>query len=127
MVKLKPGDRVDVRIKASVIVGPYKDYDEIRTFEIIATDKFGYYLYVPDYVALKHTQKADKYQCNQLHIDYKFLDVIFIYIHGNMVCRISSILDGMTCAHCKEFKSMAEPNQPDDKFLCYDCRFNPYR
>lgn len=127
MAKLKPGDRVDCRVKAAIIVGPYKDYDEIITFEIIATDKYGYYLYVPDYIALKSTYRADKRQCRQLSIDPRFIDVNCIYVHGNMICRISSILDGMKCNHCGDFKSMAEPNQLDGSFICWSCRDNPYR
>ena len=127
MTKLKPGDLIDCRVKQSVIVGPYKDYDEIKTFQIIAKDKHGYYLYVPSYYLLKDTRKADKYQCKSLGIDLKFIDEPFIYIQGNMILRINSILDGMACSNCEEFYSMAEPNQEDGTLICYSCRMNPYR
>ncbi len=127
MAKLKPGDRVDCRVKEAKIVSPYKDYDEIRTFEIVAIDKYGYYIYVPPYVTLKGTAKADKYRCKQLDIDNKFLGVDILYIQENVIARISSILDGMCCANCGEFYSMASPNQEDGTLICYSCRFNPYR
>lgn len=127
MTKLKLGDRIDCRIKSSVIVSPYKDYDEIRTFQIIAKDKQGYYLYVPSYYTLKNTLKVDNRQSKQLGIDIKFLDEEFIYIQGNMVLRIHSILDGMNCSNCKDFYQMAEPNQEDGTLICYSCKQNPYR
>lgn len=32
--------------------------------------------------------------------------------------------DGATCKRCEDFNEFAEPNQPDDTFLCYRCRHN---
>lgn len=127
MAKLKPGDRVACRIKEAKIVSPYKDHDEIKTFEIVADDKYGYYLYVPPYLHLKGTVKADKWQCQQLGIDKKFLGVDILYIQGDLVAKVVSILDGMCCSNCGEFFAMASPNQEDGTLICYSCRFNPYR
>lgn len=127
MAKLKPGDRVDCRVKQATIVSPYKDYDEMRTFEIVAGDKHGYYLYVPSYIHIKNQVKADKYQCEHLGINKKFLGENIVYIQENLICRISSILDGMSCSKCGDFFQMAEPNQEDGTLICYACRFNPYR
>jgi hypothetical protein len=127
MAKLKPGDRVDCRVKQATIVSPYKDYDEMRTFEIVADDKYGYYLYVPSYMHIKGQVKADQYQCQHLGIHKKFLGENIVYIQGDLVCRINSILDGMNCSNCGDFFQMAGPNQPDGTLICYACRFNPYR
>lgn len=127
MAKLKPGDRVDCRVKEATVVSPYKDYDEIKTFEIVAEDKYGYYIYVPPYYNIKGTSKADKYRCKQLRIDSKFLGVDILYIQENMIARIASVLDGMHCANCGEFHAMAGPNQENGTLICYSCRFNPYR
>lgn len=127
MAKLKAGDRVDCRIKQGIIVSPYKDYDEIKTFEVIAKDKHGYYLFVPEYYNLKDTYIADKYLCSQTGMDKRFVGDNIIYIQGNMICKVSSLLDGMHCSNCREFYSMAEPNQEDGTLICYSCRVNPYR
>lgn len=127
MTKLKPGDRVDCRVKASTIVSPYKSYDEIKTFEIIATDDHGFYLYVPHYYGIKGTFRADNYQCKALGIDKRFLDEEAIYIQGNMIAAMCQALDGMPCKICKEFYQYAEANQPDETLICYACRQNPYR
>ena len=127
MAKLKPGDRVDCRVKQAALVNPYKDYDEVRTFEIIAKDKYGYYLFVPQYYYLKGTTVVDKYFCNQLNVDKKYIGENVIYIQGNMIFRVDSVLDGMNCAKCREFHHMAEPNQPDGTLICWSCRSNPYR
>lgn len=127
MVKLKPGDRVDCRVRANTIVSPYKNYDEIRTFEIVATDIHGYYLFVPVHLTIKGSVKADQAQCKQLGIDKRFVDERIVYIQENMIYQVNSILDGMCCAKCSEFYRMAGPNQDDGTMICYACRFNPYR
>lgn len=127
MARLKPGDRVDCRVKEATIVSPYRDFDDIITFEIVAVDKYGYYLYVPPYITLKGTAKADKYQCKHLGIDKRFLDSDITFIQESSIYRISSVLDGLCCSNCGEFFHMASPNQPDGSLICYSCRFNPYR
>jgi hypothetical protein len=126
MVKLKPGDRVDCKVKLSDIVSPYKEYDEIKTFEIVAIDQHGYYLFVPIYYILKGSVVADKYKCKKLGIGKQFLDENIYYIQENMVYRVNDMLDGTCCCKCGEFYHMAEPNQDDDTLICYTCRFNPY-
>jgi NAD-dependent SIR2 family protein deacetylase len=127
MAKLKPGDRVDCRVKQATIVSPYRDYDEVKTFEIVAKDAFGYYLYVPHYWLINGTSKADKYQCKSLNIDKKFLDEKIIYIQESMIYKIHAVLDEMHCSNCGEFFQMATPNQSNGTLLCWSCRENPYR
>jgi hypothetical protein len=127
MTKLKPGDRVDCRVKASTIVSPYKSYDEIRTFEIVAIDNHGYYLYVPHYYSLKGTTVANRYQCGALGIDKKFLDENIVYIQENMIAHVHEKMDGLSCKICREFFRYAAPNQGDGSLICYSCRQNPYR
>lgn len=127
MVKLKPGDKVECKVKGIVIVSPYRSYDEIRTFEIVSTDIYGYYLFVPVYILIEGSIRADVYRCKQLYIDLKFLDENIAYIDENMVYQVSARLDGMTCSRCKEFCHMAAPNQFDDTMICWSCRNNRYR
>jgi len=128
MTQLKPGDRVNCRVKQNTIVNPYKECDSITTFEIVSTDKYGYYLYVPPYIMLKGTVKADRYQCKRLEINKKFLDCDIIFIQSSMICKVHSILDGMNCPKCHEFYEMASPNQDDGTFICWSCRnYPPYR
>jgi hypothetical protein len=127
MTKLKPGDRVDCRVKSATIVSPYKSYDEVKTFEIVATDKHGYYLYVPHYYCLKGTIVANKYQCGTLGIDKKFLDENIVYVQENMIALVHDRMDGLSCAICREFYQYAVSNQSDGTLICYSCRQNPYR
>lgn len=126
MTKLKPGDRVDCRIKSDTIVSSYGEYDEIATFEIVAAEDHGYYLFVPFYMYIKGTVVADKYKSKVLNINKKFLDEQIIYIDTNLVYRVSIILDGMVCCKCQEFYSMSASNQEDGTLICYSCRSNPY-
>lgn len=128
MAKLKRGDRVDCRIKSSVIVSPYREYDETRTFEIVATDEHGYYLYVPHYFLLKDSVVVNASRCKSMGIDKVFIGENIVYIQENMVCRVHDELDGMKCSLCGEFYPYAEPNQEDgETLICYACRENPYR
>lgn len=127
MAKLKPGDRVDCRVKDAIIVSPYKEYDEILTFEIVAVDKYGCYLYVPPYYFIKGTFRADTYQCRHLGIEKQFFNTEAIYIQENLILKVSAVLDGLRCCKCEEFFLMATPNQEDGTLICYSCRFNPYR
>ena len=124
MTRLHPGDRVDVRVKSATIVSPYKNYDEIKTFEIVCRDDHGYYLYVPQYYSLKDSIVADKYVCKRLRIDLKFLDENIIHIQENMVANVHE-LDGMKCSKCNDFCPFAEPNQENDTLICWNCRQYP--
>ena len=72
-------------------------------------------------------QIADKYRCNTLNIDYKFLDEQIIYVSQNQIYKVSKIMDGMKCCNCQEFFDMAEPNQDDGTLICYACRVKPWR
>jgi len=127
MPKLKPGDRVECRLKDGAIVSPYREYDEIRTFEIVAIEGSGYWLYIPPYVLIKGGKKADQYRSKSLGIDKRFLDVDIYYIQENLISKVVSEMDGTTCAKCGEFYHLAEPNQEDGTLICWSCRFNPYR
>lgn len=126
MLNLKPGDRVDCRIKSNVIVSTYRGYDEVKTFEIVAIESYGYYLYVPHYYFLKGTVVADKYQCKRLGINNKFLNENIIYIEEGTIHAIREYMDGLPCKKCHEFFSYAESNQEDGTLICYSCRQNPY-
>ncbi len=126
MAKLKPGDRVDCRVKTSTIVSPYRDYDEIKTFEIVASDAHGYYLFVPVYMNINGSVTADDRQCRLLNIDKRFLNEQMVYVQENLIANVNCIMDGMTCCKCGEFYAMSEANQPNGTMICWACRKNPY-
>lgn len=127
MTKLKPGDRVDCRVKASTIVSPYRSYDEIKTFEVVAIDSHGIWLYIPHYYVLKGTKVADQWTVKNLCIDKRFMGENIIQIQEGMVANVQARLDGIACKICKEFFPYAEGNQEDGTLICYSCRQNPYR
>ena len=127
MVDLKVGDTVDLKLYSSSIVSPYLAYDEVRTFQIIAADQYGYYLYVPEYYNLKEALRVSRQNCREFGIDLRFLDDLYTYINANRVFKVNTILDGMFCANCEEYFDMASPNQEDGTLICFSCRLNPYR
>lgn len=127
MTSLKPGDRIDCRVKSATIVSPYSSYDEVKTFEIVAKDDGGYYLYVPHYYHLKSTVVADEWRCKNLRIDKKFLGENIIHITDGLIYSVQERLDGLCCKVCREFYQFSEPNQSDGSLICYQCRANPYR
>lgn len=127
MVRLKSGDRVNCRIKNYHIVVSYREYDEIKTFEVVAADDDGVWLFVPDYYIIRETVKIDQRRIQHLHIDPRFIDEDMVYVRESHVCEVVYVIDGLRCHCCGEFYQMAVPNQEDGKtFLCWSCRFNPY-
>jgi hypothetical protein len=127
MTKLKPGDRVDCRLKEGNIVVAYKDYDEVRTFEIIAVSDDDCYLFIPSYVLVKDSILLDSYRCKKLGADPRFVGEQVAFIGESMIHKISQRMDGMCCDRCQDFMPMAGPNQEDGKtFICWSCRANRY-
>ena len=126
MPKLKPGDTISCRVKSALIVSPYRSYDEIKTFTIIASDDHGYYLYVPHYYCLKGCVVADQYRCKKLGIDKKYIGEDIIHIQENMIASVDRKQDGIVCKICREFFPYAAANQEDGTLICFSCRQNPY-
>jgi hypothetical protein len=127
MPNLKVGDTISCRVKTATIVSPYKNYDEIKSFLIVAVDENGYYLFVPCYYLLKNSFIADKYKIKSLGIENKFLNEEITYIQDNMVASIDSIRSGISCKICREHFPYAEANQEDGTMICFSCHQNPYR
>ena len=123
---LKPGDRIDCKIEYGRIVSSYSSYDEIRTFEIVAVDDSGLYLFVPCYVFLKETVNAHEHRCSKLGINKKFLNEEIVHICEGQISNIKYILDGKSCCMCDEFFEYAIGNQEDGTLVCYACKQNPY-
>lgn len=126
MPKLKSGTIVSCRVKFPSIVSPYKNYDEIKSFVIVAADEYGYYLHVPHYYSLKDSVIADRHRCRKLGIEKRFLNEEIIYIQENMIAAIDNRPDGICCKKCHELYMFAESNQEDGTLICYSCRQNPY-
>jgi hypothetical protein len=122
VVKLKPGDKITCRVKDSLIVSGYAEFDEERTFEIIAADEYGYFVYVPEYVYIKNVTRITQYNIKALDINKKFIECFCIYVHESSISKVHSILDGMTCCKCNEFYNQAEANQEDGSMICWNCR-----
>jgi hypothetical protein len=128
MPRLKQGDSVTCRVSSAEIVSPYKAYDEIKSFVIVAIDDRGYFLFVPNYMFIKNTIIADKYRCKTLGIEQRFLDEEIVYIAENMVASVERKQEGLHCKVCNEMFPYAKPNQDDGKTLiCFSCRQNPWR
>lgn len=127
MANLKTGDKVLCRLSLGLIVSVFSEYDDERVFEIIALDEYGYYLYVPEYLYIKHSVNISNKTCKQLSIDNKFIDSKMLYINDGLIYKVHSILDGCACKKCKEFFHQAQPNQKDGTMLCFLCRTYPYR
>ena len=125
MNKLKAGDKVCCRIRDNRIVLAYADYDTERSFEIIASDTRGYYIYIPEYFNIYGTIHISPKDIKLLNIKNKFLDCTMMYIVSTMIVKIQSILDGCFCCKCNEFYNYAKPNQDDKTLICFACRKYP--
>lgn len=127
MASLKAGDRVDCRVRSNNIVTSCNEHDEVRTFEIVAADDEGYYIFVPCFVYINGGSILDAAKARRMGIDPRFVGEKISYIAESSVYKISYKLDGMKCCRCKDFFIMAEPNTPEGEFWCRSCRKNPYR
>ena len=120
MLKLKVGDRVTCLIKNLIVINPYSsNYDKIEVFEIIATKDTGYYLYVPPYYLIDGTIKVDRFFCNNLNIDLKYVGDNFLFVEEKMIYNVKSTPDGCICIKCKKFHPMVEPSTT---FICWECK-----
>lgn len=126
MPKLNVGDTISCRLRSANIVGPYRSYDEIKTFVIVAVDEQGYYLYVPHYIYINDCVVADFYRCKALGIDSKYINENIVYILENMIASVERKQDGLQCKICREFFPYSVANQADGSLVCYSCRQNPY-
>lgn len=126
MPSLQIGDTVNCRVKDNLIVSPYRSYDEITSFIIVAKDNEGYYLYVPCYYTLKNTVRVDSYLSRTLGIEKRYLDEQLVYIEENMIFSVVKREDGLYCGLCGEFVKFAAANQDDGGFICFPCRQSPH-
>jgi hypothetical protein len=126
MLRLKPGDRVNCRVREGAIVSPVADYDEIRTFEVVAIDADGCFLFVPAYYSIKLTSLISERQIKKHCIDSRFLNEEMTYVVEDLICQVIDRLDGISCSICKEFFPMATGNQDDGTLICFTCRQNRY-
>lgn len=126
MTQLHIGDIVSCKIKSSIIVSPYKAYDEIKTFVIIAKDECGYYLFVPHYRSINDSVVADVWLCSSLSLPSKYLNENIVYIDASLVYSVARKQDGTVCRLCKELFPYALPNRPDGSLICYSCRQSRY-
>jgi len=127
MNRSKPGDRVDVKVKAGNIISPHlNDYDEVFCLDVITFENGQYYLFVPQHRFILGTIKCDKFLCRQLNIDFKFVGDELIAIKDTLIHKYYT-LDGMFCDKCKTFCEHAAPNRDDGLFRCWSCRQDPYR
>jgi hypothetical protein len=127
MLDLKPGDSVTCRISSSTIVSPYKSYDELKTFIIVAIDNYDYYLYVPHYCYLTSCVLIDEYLLKNLKIERRFLNENIICIQESLIASVEYKRQGLNCKICNEFFPWAKANQEDKSLICFCCRQNSYR
>ena len=60
--------------KSNIIINAYSsNFEEIKTFEIVAANQTGYFIYVPHYIFLKDTILLDQFNYKKYNISSKFL------------------------------------------------------
>jgi len=127
MIRLKPGDRVDCRVKSNNIIVSYGEYDVTRTFEVVHVDDEGCYVFIPCFIYINGGITLDAAKARRMGVDPRFVGEKISYIAESSICKVSYVLDGMKCIKCQDFFIMAEPNTPEGEFWCRSCRANPYR
>jgi hypothetical protein len=126
MIKLKVGDRVNCRLKASKIIKACDtEFDDEKTFEIIGVDSNGYYLFIPPYFSVKESSKIDIWIAKELSLSAKFIGEEAVFVNADFIFKIQTILDGCFCCKCHVFAEYAAPNQLDGTLICWYCQTYP--
>lgn len=117
-----PGDTVSCKFSSTRLTNAISsDFDEILSFDVIAKDDKGYYLYIPHYVLLRETSIISKSIADNLKILSRFIGENFLYVTFHNVVSVRKGIEGATCMKCDEFFPYAESN-PDGKTICFVCR-----
>lgn len=124
---LRPGDTVAVHLKEDRVVSPYSAYDRAEVFQVIATDYYGTYVYIPDHIFVAETHKIDEITADSLNIRSPFIGERMAYLENSQIAKVVSTLDGCLCTRCNEFFPQASPNQEDGTMLCFLCKTYPWR
>lgn len=126
MSRLKVGDRISLKLSGNLVVSPYADYTDIRTFDIVGFDCHNerFYLYVPSYILINNTIKVDNYNYKKLFLETKYIGDEVLSITEADVFQVVSSLDGMFCSECKDFYSYATVAD-NNSFICWSCRSIP--
>ena len=125
MADPKPGDTVVCRFKDGAIVSCYSAYDATYHFQVIASDYWGFYVYVPDYLGLSGSSKIDYSTATHLNIKPHFVGCKMLYIRESQIASVRP-LDGCVCSRCNEFFAQAQANE-GESFMCFLCRTYKYR
>lgn len=59
-------------------------------------------------------------------VDKRFIDSEVLFITDHNILSVQSRIDGMICLSCITFSPMAAANQPDGKFMCWNCINYPF-
>ena len=116
-----PGDRVVCKIADNMIVSYYNESTETKIFDVICKYEEGYLLYIPSSLFLKDTFLLTAQNYKKYGVDKKFIDATVCVINQFKILKIQDKIDGMCCARCNNFSSMAQANI-GDKFYCWTCR-----
>jgi hypothetical protein len=121
-----PGDRILVKIKNDLIVNVYEDLpDAIVSLEIICICDEGYLAFIPTDFYLKNSFIIDVRRHREYNVPKQFIGGTAHYLTNQHIYAIQYRATGMVCAECLEHSPMAEANQEDGSFICWNCRSYP--
>lgn len=122
-------DIVLVKIKADVIQkADSSNYDRTLYCKIIGMrdEQFVVLIYKSDNI--ENCFHLTQHDCIKYGMSLSHIDELAYIITSDMIPQLISVnWDGMVCLRCHEPFPMAEANQSDKTFKCYQCRMNPWR
>ncbi len=124
-------DKIYCKIRGNSIVGADADKFDIQLlFEIIGKAESKYLILIPPYLSIKGTYTIKEEHISKFHTNPDFLDFRGMAVGADRIVKFtasSGSNDGMFCSKCQEFHSMAQSNQVNGEFICYQCRTDPWR
>lgn len=132
-MKFRIHDKVFCKVRGNTIVSAVSgNYEAQLYFQIIGSDvnSSKYLIFIPVYYNIKGSLTIKEEHLDKFSVDSQYLDCKGITLMEDRMYTLKSIekgSDGIFCANCQQFFYMAEPNQTDGTFVCFQCRTNPWR
>ena len=127
-LNIEVGDVIKVMTdKDCYITDDQSSYNTPVRLQVISRRKTASVCYVPTYINVTNKKKLNAGLRQQLELEKKWLNSYIVVIADSDIIEIIKQDSGATCSNCKLFCRYAEPNQPDNTFICYQCKESPYR
>ncbi len=132
-LKCDTGDIVICRTyEGCIIPKDSTPWEKEKPFKVIGTMRedgvTSWALYIPPDYGIKNGTKITPWIMNKFNIEAKYKGDKTFFVVDEHIIKVHRYSDALRCSGpCKQWIAMAEPNQENGTFICWECRDNPWR